>query len=133
MAVATDERPPSQPRFRGLRFQITVVYWGTIAPLEDWETSSDPPILVCSSLGDIMHCPGKKRVDVSRILEKQLARMGLNCFDVVSCTGDGGGEKLRPRTLETEASRSSKMVPSSARRSSGRALLPLSALGLRQT
>eukprot|EP00972_Heterocapsa_arctica_P083526 12307617-Heterocapsa_arctica.AAC.1 len=39
-----------------------------------------------------MHCPGKKGVDVSRIIDKQLTRLGLNPFDVVSCTGDGGGE-----------------------------------------
>ena len=92
VALATDESPPSQPRFRGLRFQITVLYWGTFAPVREWETSEDPPILKCSSLGDIMHCPGKKGVEVSRVIEKQLARLGLNCFDVVSGTGDGGGE-----------------------------------------
>ena len=92
VALATDESPPSQPRFRGLRFQITVLYWGTFVPVEEWETSRDPPILKCSCLGDIMHCPGKKGVDVSRVIEKQLARVGLNCFDVVSGTGDGGGE-----------------------------------------
>ena len=39
-----------------------------------------------------MHCPGKRGVDVSRIIEKQLARLGLNCFDVTAGTGDGGGE-----------------------------------------
>ena len=92
VALATDESPPSQPRFRGLRFQITVLYWGTFAPVEEWERSADPPILKCSCLGDIMHCPGKKGVDVSRVIEKQLGRLGLNCFDVVSGTGDGGGE-----------------------------------------
>jgi hypothetical protein len=92
VALATDESPPSQPRFSGLRFQITVVYCGSFAPLADWESFSDPPIIVHSLLGDIMHCPGKKGVDVSRIIEKQLTRVGLNSFDVVSCTGDGGGE-----------------------------------------
>ena len=25
-------------------------------------------------------------------MEQQLGRQGLNCYDVVSCTGDGGGE-----------------------------------------
>ena len=38
------------------------------------------------------HGSGKKGVDVSRILDKQLARVGMNCFDVVPCAGDGGGE-----------------------------------------
>ena len=34
---ATDESPPSQPRFRGLRFQITVLYLGSFAPRGEWE------------------------------------------------------------------------------------------------
>ena len=92
VALATDESPPSQPRFRGLRFQITVLYYGSFRPLEEWEASEDPPLDLHTALADIMHSPGKKGVDVSRIIEKQLARVGLNCFDVVSCTGDGGGE-----------------------------------------
>ena len=92
VAIATDESPPDQPRFRGLRFQITVLYFGTFVPLSDWQHSQVPPIIRTTCLGDIMHCPGKKGTDVSRILEKQLARVGLNTFDVVAGTGDGGGE-----------------------------------------
>ena len=65
VAMVTDESPPSQPRFRGLRFQITVLYWGTYLPESSWESSADPPIVVTSCLGDICHCPGKKGVDVS--------------------------------------------------------------------
>ena len=91
-ALATDESPPKQPRFRGLRFQITVMYVGAFKPPAQWETSEDPPILKNLCLCDIMHCPGKKGIDVSNIITKQLARHGLNCLDVVSCTGDGGGE-----------------------------------------
>ena len=91
-AVATDESPPSQPRFRGLRFQISVFYWGTFAPVEQWNSATAPPLTVRSTLGDIMHCPGKKGVDVSRVLEKQLSRLGLSGFDIVSGVGDGGGE-----------------------------------------
>ena len=92
MALVTDESPPSQPRFRGLRFQITVLYWGTYLPESSWESSADPPIVVTSCMGDICHCLGKKGVDVSRVTEKQLSRVGLNGFDVCSGTGDGGGE-----------------------------------------
>ena len=91
-ALSTDESPPGQPRFRGLRFQITVMYWGTFPAVCEWESFSGPPIIVHTILGDIMHCPGKKGLHVSRVVEKQLARVGLNCFDVVSGTGDGGGE-----------------------------------------
>ena len=92
VAVVTDESPPSQPRFRGLRFQISVFYWGTYLDLAKWNSCEDPPIIRSTCLADIMHCPGKKGVDVSRVIEKQLARLGLNCFDVTAGTGDGGGE-----------------------------------------
>ena len=34
----------------------------------------------------------RKGTGVSQVLEKQLGRIGLNCYDVVSGTGDGGGE-----------------------------------------
>ena len=60
--------------------------------MEQWESSIDPPIQGTTSLGDIMHCPGKKGSDVSRVLEQQLSRQGLNAYDVASGTGDGGGE-----------------------------------------
>ena len=43
-------------------------------------------------LADIMHCPGKKGIDVGGVIEKQLARVGLNVNDVVASTRDGGGE-----------------------------------------
>ena len=92
VALATDESPPSQARFRGLRFQISVIYTGTFVPMSRWSSCSDPPILRRTCLADICHCPGKKGADVSRVIEKQLGRLGLNCFDVVSGTGDGGGE-----------------------------------------
>ena len=92
VALATDESPPKQPRFRGLRFQITVMYLGFIPPVHVWESRTSPPIDITSMLGDIMHCAGKKGRDVSRVLEKQLNRVGLNVYDVVAGTGDGGGE-----------------------------------------
>jgi hypothetical protein len=87
VALATDESPPSQPRFLGLRFQITVMYLGKYDPPDMWEGRTAPPISRTSMLADIMHCPGKKGTDVSRVLEKQLARVGLNAYDVVGCTG----------------------------------------------
>ena len=92
VAFATDESPPKQPRFRGLRFQITVLYLGFIPPVPSWESSDDPPISCASMLADIMHCPGKKGTDVSRILERQLSRVGLSTYDILAGTGDGGGE-----------------------------------------
>jgi hypothetical protein len=87
VALATDESPPSQHRFLGLRFQITVMYMGRYVPQHMWESRTAPPISRTSMLADIMHCPGKKGTDVSKVLEKQLARVGLNAYDVVGCTG----------------------------------------------
>jgi len=54
------------------------MYWGTFLLVEDWGRSAHPPILKRSRLGDIMHCPGKKGVDVCRAIDKQLARVGIN-------------------------------------------------------
>jgi len=92
VALATDESPPSQPRFQGLRFQITVVYVGTYKDLSEWDDSPDPPMTCTSILTDINHCPTKKGTDVFRVVERQLEKLGLNTYDVVSGTGDGGGE-----------------------------------------
>ena len=60
VAVATDESPPSQPRFRGLRFQVTVFYFGTYKALHEWSSCDAPPLLKGTCLADIVHCPGKK-------------------------------------------------------------------------
>ena len=92
VAVATDESPPSQPQFRGFRFQITVFYIGLYVDSRHWNSCEDPPIISKNLLADIMHCPGKKGVDASRVIDKQLGRIGCTCFDVCSVTGDGGGE-----------------------------------------
>ena len=92
VSLATDESPPKESRFGGLRFQISVFYLGTFVPEVEWENMVDPPIRSTSLLADIMHCPGKKGKDVSRVMEKQWARVGLNVYDVNSGTGDGGGE-----------------------------------------
>ena len=92
VALATDESPPGQPRFRGLRFQITVFYMGTYKPLTEWSSCDDPPFLRSTCLADILHCPGKKGADVARVVQQQLGRLGLNGSDVVAGTGDGGAK-----------------------------------------
>ena len=58
LAVATDESPPSQPPFGGLRFQVTLVYAPLWKPEETWDDSLDPPLDVESYMSDICHCPG---------------------------------------------------------------------------
>ena len=99
ICLATDESPPSVARFRGLRFQVTCFYIGLISPIEHWGSSVEPPISVMGILGDICHCPGKRGEDVMRVLDKQLGRLGLNRADVVSGTGDGGGENEGTRGI----------------------------------
>ena len=64
----------------------------TFEGLEHCGSCTAPPITKFTCLADITHCPGKKGVDVSRVIERQLGRLGLSAFDVVSGTGDGGGE-----------------------------------------
>ena len=90
--IATDESPPSQPRFAGLRFQITQIYIGVFQSLESWESSQDPPISVECILGDILHCNSKRGDEVSAVIDKQLERLGLSRADVLGGVGDGGGE-----------------------------------------
>ena len=47
--IATDESPPSQPRFRGLRFQVTFFYIPWIRDVAAWEACSAPPRLMKST------------------------------------------------------------------------------------
>ena len=89
VALAIDESPRCQPRFRVLRFQITALYWGKYILVEFWGRSAGPPILKSSCIGDIMQCPGKQGVDVCNVIEKQFARVGMHCFDVAVATADG--------------------------------------------
>lgn len=90
--ISTDESPPSQPRFSGLRFQVTFLYLGFLEPIQDWEQSATPPISSRKVLCDICHAPGKKGEDLLHVLDKQLRKFGISRADLVSGTGDGGGE-----------------------------------------
>ena len=92
VALATDESPPSQRRFCGFRFQVTVVYIPAWLPEEQWDRSKTPPMVVRSRLLDICHCPSKDGAGVMKVLDKQLDRVGLSRYDVVAMTGDGGAE-----------------------------------------
>ena len=92
IAIASDESPPSQVRFGGYRFQITMVYTPLWRPEETWEASEDAPLDAAPLLLDICHCPGKDCPSVMRVIEKQLSRVGLSKYDICSGAGDGGGE-----------------------------------------
>ncbi|CAK0811554.1 unnamed protein product, partial [Prorocentrum cordatum] len=91
----TDESPPEAPRFRGLRFQITHIYFCTFPPAEEWAQAkydAKHPIQVTKRLLDIMHCPKKDGQSVLNVLEKQWETVGMNRYDFFSGSGDGGGE-----------------------------------------
>ena len=92
LALATDESPPDQPRFGGLRFQVTIVYAPVWRADDTWDDSPDPPLDTDEVMADICHCPGKDGRTVMAVLDKQLRRLGQSRFDVVSVVGDGGGE-----------------------------------------
>jgi len=92
VSIATDESPPGCPRLAGLRFQVTNVYLGFVSDKAFWETSEDPPIQTRGFLADICHCPGKTGEDLMKVLDKELGRSGLTRADIISGTGDGGGE-----------------------------------------
>ena len=92
VCIATDESPPGGARFSGLRFQITNMYIGYVKDKESWEASADPPVGCRTILADICQCPGKTGEDLLKVLDKQLGRLGLSRADVISGTGDGGGE-----------------------------------------
>ena len=77
--IATDESPPSQPRFRGLRFQVTIVYDPHIPPVETWEGEEKAPLSVDRYLLDVCHCQQKDGNYVAGVVQKQLAPRPLLC------------------------------------------------------
>jgi hypothetical protein len=91
-AFASDESPPSGSRFAGYRFQITYVYCPFFHDPATWDDSSSAPVTIDQVLCDIAHCPGKDGAAVLAVVQKQLSRIGLVVADIVSGTGDGGGE-----------------------------------------
>ena len=93
--MSSDESPPSQPRFRGFRFQVTYVYVPYIPAPSTWmrpEYIQKRPIENEEYLMDIMHCPGKDGRTTYDVISRQMGRIGLTPWDIVSGTGDGGGE-----------------------------------------
>ena len=109
LGFATDESPPSQVRFNGLRFQVTLVYLPLVPPRKDWELGiydQRPPLHRESHVLDIAHCPSKHGQAVMEVLRKQFARIGCFTMDLLVGTGDGGGENEGRRgihaTLENE-------------------------------
>lgn len=92
---ASDESPPSERRFCGLRFQVTHVYIVYTKPKTDWDNEEflrKCPIVVDRFLCDLMHCPGKTGADVFTIVQKQFNAKGLYAHECCSGVGDGGGE-----------------------------------------
>ena len=72
----------------GLAAILTAFYIFWVWKDEDlWDTSEDHPIDVESTLGDIMHCPGKPWSDGLQVLYKQLDRSSVSAYDVGSGTG----------------------------------------------
>ena len=96
VGFCSDESPPGSKRFTGLRFQVTWICLPVFEPVREWGNDiydKAPPVAKVEwFLLDIVHCPGKDGATVMHVLQKQWWRVGLTRDDVVSGTGDGGGE-----------------------------------------
>ena len=107
VALATDESPPSQKRFGRYCFQVTMVYLPLWFPTVFWDASATPPLEVEARLLDICHCQRKDSPSVMKVVDKQLARVGLMRYEVKSIVGNGGPQnegmlKGTHATFETE-------------------------------
>ena len=71
---------------------MAYVYIPLLADVLTWENCEAPPVAVEKLLCDVCHCPAKDGATVTKVVQKQLARFGLTDADMVSGTGDGGGE-----------------------------------------
>ena len=80
--------------------------------MASWNASETPPLDVEPRLLIICQCPGKDGPSVMRVVDKQLARVGLMRYDVKSMVGDGGAENegmfkgmplSRRRSMDTSA------------------------------
>ena len=90
--IASDESPPAANRYAGFRFQVTYVYCPVFAEESTWELAAKAPVTTEQYLLDVVHCPAKDGQTVVSVIGKQLSRLGLSLADIVSGTGDGGGE-----------------------------------------
>ena len=94
-AFTSDESPPSENRYTGLRFQITWLYTLWFEPRQDWDQdrfANAYPFTCDKCLMDIMHAPGKTGSATLKLIEMQCERGGVYKDDLYSGTGDGGGE-----------------------------------------
>ncbi len=66
------------------------MHWAAFERVAASDNFTDLPILRTSCLADICHCSSK--IASTSASKKELARVGLNSFGMVSGTGDGGGE-----------------------------------------
>jgi hypothetical protein len=94
-SFASDESPPNSNRYTGLRFQVTYVYSLIFKPRKSWDDpaySQDYPFERLRDLCDIVHVPLKTGSETLKVIERQAATKGIYRCDLVSGTGDGGGE-----------------------------------------
>ena len=95
VGISTDESPPSGTRFCAFRFQVTQLYICWIPPKSTWSLAmwaDTPPVRLQRKLLDIVHCPNKHGAALAEALGLQLRALNLTLHDIVSGTGDGGGE-----------------------------------------
>ena len=78
-----------------MRIQATWCHFVLFEQPDVWESPAYDrcyPFKRRKVLGDLCHVPDKTGGGTLAVIEKQLGRLGMTRYDVVSGTGDGGGE-----------------------------------------
>ena len=74
---------------------MTWVYFLLFADVDRWESpvyDAQYPFSRRRCICDICHVPLKTGAETLKVIEKQISRIGLTRYDLISGTGDGGGE-----------------------------------------
>jgi hypothetical protein len=96
-AISSDESPPGETRFCGMRFQITMCHAVFVLPMDEWEHAKFDqkyPINVEHHLCDLNHVPDKTGAATFSVICSQVGRIGVFSGDVVAGASDGGGENM---------------------------------------
>ena len=74
---------------------MTCLYWLEFAAVSDWESPAferSHPFVRNRLVLDLCNVPGKTGLITMGVIEKQLERVSISKLDILSGTGDGGGE-----------------------------------------
>ena len=93
--IASDESTPNSNKYCALRFQVTYCYSLVFEKVERWESpefEAQYPFRRLRHLTDIVNVHLKTGAETLKVIERQVARLGVYRYDLIGGTGDGGGE-----------------------------------------